>query len=152
MAFRFPFASLLRLRTLLEQHRLSELERSLARLHAMQHSVQEAETWKLRSAQARVEIVTIPARELHFVSEVLAQTDEAIHLFQGRITEEQVRVEELRRSYLTARSQREVVSTLRDNAARAYQLEAARREQAGIDEMYLSRLRSSASSDSNPSE
>ena len=151
MAFHFPFASLLRLRTLLERHRLAELERSLARLHSMQHSVQEAEDWKRRSALSQVEFVTLPARELQFVSEALQQTDAAIHLFQGRIADEEKRVAELRRSYLEARSQREVVSTLRDNAARVYQLEALRREQAAIDEMYLSRLRGSASTDESPS-
>lgn len=142
MAFRFPFASLLRLRTLLERHRLAELERSLARLHGMQHRLEEAAEWKRCSAQAQVEFGTLPARELQFVSDALQQTDEAIHLFQGKLAEEEVRVEQLRRSYLDARSQREVVSTLRDNAARAYQLEALRREQAAIDEMFLTRRRS----------
>ncbi|MDR3764995.1 MAG: flagellar export protein FliJ [Acidobacteriota bacterium] len=152
MAFRFSFASLLRLRTLMERHRLSELEHSLARLHAMQHSVEEAEEWKQRSAEARNGSGTIPARELQFVSNVMAKTDEAIHLFQARIVEEEKRASEMRRNYLDARSQRKVVSTLRDNAARAYQVEMSRREQAAIDEMHLTRLRKSEHDDSAPAE
>lgn len=152
MAFRFPFASVLRLRALLERHRLAELERSLAHLHAMQHCVQEAEDWKQRSARGLAGTGIAPARELQFVTETLARTDEAIHLFQARIDEEKKRSEELRRAYLDARRQREIVSTLRDNAARVYHLEMLRREQAAIDEMYLSRLRRGAAEDPEPCE
>jgi flagellar export protein FliJ len=70
----------------------------------------------------------------------LRQAQAAIRDCERRIAEEECSAEKHRQAYLTARSQRETVSTLRDKAARLYQIETARREQTVIDEWFLSRL------------
>lgn len=140
MSFRFQFEVVLRVRDLLERQALADLERSLARLRFLQHSLDAAETWARTTARERAGATQLPAQELHFVEDALRQARAAMRECERFIVEEEARVQALRAAYLAARSRREIVSILRDNAAHAYQQEMTRREQAQVDEMFLTRF------------
>jgi flagellar export protein FliJ len=140
MAFHFQFETLLHLRTLMEQQALDKLEQCIARLRTWQRSVDDAKRWSTQTARIRARKKLLPACELHRVDEVLRQTQAAVRDYEQRIADETRMAEKLRAEYLTARSQRETVSTLRDQAARMYQIETSRRAQSALDEWFLSRL------------
>jgi flagellar export protein FliJ len=140
MRFHFQLAGLLRVRRLLEREARERLDESLMRIHALEHSLSEAQHWSDETARILASKDLLPACELQFAESVLRQTKEAIRQ-RGRLKEaEEQRATDLRRAYLEARRERKTVSTLRENALRQFQIEQARQEQSALDEMFLGKL------------
>jgi flagellar export protein FliJ len=140
MRFHFQLEGLLRVRRLLEREARERLDESLMRIHALEHSLSEAQHWSDETAQILVSKDLLPACELQFAESVLRQTKEAIRQ-RGCLKEaEEQRAAELRRAYLETRRGRKTVSTLRENALRQFQIEQARRNQSALDEMFLGKL------------
>jgi flagellar export protein FliJ len=140
MRFHFQLDGLLRLRRLLEREARERLDESLMRIHALQHSLSEAQHWSDETSQILAGKDTLPACELQFADSVLRQTKAAIRQRKRTKEVEEERAAELRQAYLVARRERKTVSTLRENALRQFQIEQARREQSALDEMFLGKL------------
>jgi flagellar export protein FliJ len=140
MRFQFPLEVLLHVRLLQERQARERLDRAMAHIRALEHSLAEAQQWSEKTARICSSKKRLPAIEVQFVECVLRQTREAAaHCQQQKLDEEQ-RAAELRADYLLARRERKTVSTLRENALRQFQIEQSRQQQSEMDENFLGKL------------
>ena len=140
MRFQFSLEVLLHVRSLQERQARERLDRTMAHIGALEHSLTEAQQWSEKTARICSAKKRLPAIEVQFIESVLRQTREAVaHCRQQKQDEEQ-RAAELRAAYLLARRERKTVSTLRENALRQFQIEQSRRQQSEMDENFLGKL------------
>jgi flagellar export protein FliJ len=151
MPFEFQLEGLLRVRRLFEQQAQQRLDESMMRLRGLERNLQDAVAWNAKTAGIAASAQSLPAAELIYIDNVMRQVRRAIERLRIELQEEERRAIELRAAYLKARRERRMVSALRDDARRRYELEAERREQDEVDEIFLSNLShahgSAASSD-----
>jgi flagellar export protein FliJ len=140
MAFEFQLEGLLRVRRLFEQQAQQRLDESMMRLRGLERKLQDAIAWSAKTAGIAASAQSLPAAELIYIDNVLRQVRRAIERLRIKLQEEERRAIELRAAYLKARLERRMVSALRDDARRRYELEVERREQDEVDEIFLRNL------------
>ena len=140
MAFEFQLEGLLRVRRLFEQQAQQRLDESMMRLRGLERKLQDAIAWSAKTAGIAASAQSLPAAELIYIDNVLRQVRRAIERLRIKLQEEERRAIELRAAYLKARRERRMVSALRDDARRRYELEVERREQDEVDEIFLRNL------------
>ena len=140
MAFEFQLEGLLRVRRLFEQQAQQRLDESMMRLRGLERNLQDAVAWNAKTAGIAASAQSLPAAELIYIDNVLRQVRRAIERLRIKLQEEERRAIELRAAYLKARLERRMVSALRDDARRRYELEVERREQDEVDEIFLRNL------------
>jgi flagellar export protein FliJ len=140
MRFQFQLEGLLRVRRALEQQLRDRLDEAMMRIHALEHSLAEAQRWSEATARILVGKNYLPACELQFAESVLHQAHKGIRQCQLQKETAEQHAAELRELYLLARRERKTVSTLRENALRQFQIEQGRREQSALDEMFLGKM------------
>jgi flagellar export protein FliJ len=140
MGFHFPLEGLLRVRRLLEEQSERRLQESLMRIGALEHSLDEATRWSQQTARLCAANQRLPAVEAQFIDRILRRTAEAMAACRHQLQSEQERASQLRAAYLRARREREMVSTLREQALERWEREQARRTQAEMDDRYLGKL------------
>ncbi len=141
MAFRFKLDAVLRFREGVEHveetvlyrivSEIAEAETELQRVIASQNSVREQREQELTVKLPAVHLMEIADRELE-----LKHAAEALHLRLQQL--ENQRVKQLA-IYQSAHQDRQVLSELRDQQKKAYELEQRRQEQKMLDDMFLAR-------------
>jgi flagellar biosynthesis chaperone FliJ len=139
MAFRFAFASVLRLRQALERQRALALQRAsldLARAHearaALEHFLDESERADAKSlAGGRM------GAELHFALLQQQQLREQWTRLQEHILKLEALRQQAAEAYRRALRERDVLEALSAREHRTYQIEQARRQQSEMDAAFL---------------
>lgn len=152
MRFQFQLEGLLRVRRSLEQQLRDRLDEAMMHIHALEHSLVEAERWSETTARILAAKNYLPACELQFAESVLHQAHAGIRQCQLQKETAEQHAAELRTAYLLARRERKTVSTLRENALRQFQIEQRRREQSALDEMFLGKMVYSRNADCHDTE
>jgi flagellar export protein FliJ len=152
MRFHFQLEGLLRVRRLLERQARDRLEKTMMRVHALEHSLADAQRWSQSTARIITSKSLLPACELQFAESALRQAQRGILQCQLQKEAAEQQAAELRSAFLLAQRERMTVSTLRENALQQFQIEQARREQSALDEMFLGKLIHSRNADRSGSE
>jgi len=139
MRFEFQLEGVLRVRTLLENQARERLESSISHMHALEQSLHYAHLWREKTEQVLARKAFLPACEFQFVEMALRQASEAIQNCERLKKEAEAETSVLRDRYLSARRDRETLSTLRDRALSEFNMELARREQASLDDIFAGR-------------
>jgi len=141
MAFQFPLEAILRLRRGLERMerlKLESLASEQSRAKRELESITEQSMESRRRLQERMLLETIGS-ELRFEAGRMDTAAAAQRALKIRIVE----LEQLRRMqvqvYTSARQSREALESLRDKKFEVYRQELLRREQQGLDDLFLMR-------------
>jgi flagellar export protein FliJ len=141
MAFHFPLHAVLHFRESLERQQELRLRAANQQVARVRHLIEQldARRQELHSAQAKTLSTGITAVELQF--ELLCETEMLRH--RRELEQQLARLEQLREQqrevFQQARRVRETLEAVRDQHVRRYKKEAARREQRGLDDLFLLR-------------
>jgi flagellar export protein FliJ len=141
MAFHFPLETLLRLRHSLERKERMTLEDLARRIAAVKLAIAELEKERRAALALQTTGLTsgLAASEMHF-AQACEASRESKH---RRLTDHLVELEKLYRRqqsiFLEARQKREILENLRDRQEAEYRREVDRKEQQGVDDLFLMR-------------
>jgi flagellar export protein FliJ len=141
MAFHFPLETLLRLRHSLERKERMALEDLARRIAAVRLAIAEIELERraARALQSGGLTSGLTASEMHFAQ----ACEENRETRQRRLTDQLVELEKQYRRqqavFIEARQKREILENLRDRQETEYRREWDRREQQGVDDLFLMR-------------
>jgi flagellar protein FliJ len=145
MSFQFPLAAVLRYRESLEQREHLALERLQQEIVLVEVRIHDAGENSSKAAQDRTTRLAQGARaaEVQFVYEYLRAIDQQLVALRALLQESKTRWNHQLACYQQARRNREALEKLREKQLDAYNRERAKREQAVIDDVFLSRRRRS---------
>jgi|HubBroStandDraft_4_1064222.scaffolds.fasta_scaffold02830_3 flagellar FliJ protein len=139
MAFHFPLQTVLHFRQSIEHQQELRLGAANQLVARARHLIEQVDVRReeLDSTRARELSAGVTSAELRFAGQCDAEL-----LRQRRMLEPQLaRLEHLRREqreiFQEARRAREMLERVRDRQLRVYQKEVARREQRGLDDLFL---------------
>jgi len=141
VTFRFSLESLLRLRRSIEEREraallaiVEEIARARSDLGAVErHQAEQAKNrWASLNEGAT-------GSDLHLATICENAAEQLRALLAARIEKLRTTEEQRRREWLDARREREILDKVREQQYAAYCIEAARREQAAADDLYLLR-------------
>jgi flagellar export protein FliJ len=141
MAFQFKLESLLHFRQSLEHQQELRLRAANQQVARVRHLVEQldARRQQFHTAQSKNLASGLPAAELQF--ELLCDAELLRH--RGNLEQELARQQQLheqqREIFQQARRARETLEAVRDEQLRLYRKDAARKEQRGLDDMFLLR-------------
>ena len=141
MAFRFPLATLLRLREIAEEREERALGRLLSEMAQVRHSLSDLQTQRINLIQTRERCakLLISSAELQSSYGQVAYVERRQAEVRDHLTKlELLRVEQLRR-YEIAHRDREVLSGMREEQLDTYRREQTRQEQNSMDDNFSSR-------------
>lgn len=139
MAFRFVFASLLRLRQSIERQRTLQLQEANLQVSRARETLAQLERFLSDSADTDSAALTAgrTAADLQFA----AVFRENLHRYREEIQSDIRKLEQVRQqamvAYHQAYREREVLETLRSRQRRDYQQEQLRRQQQELDAAHL---------------
>jgi flagellar export protein FliJ len=143
MPFRFPLASVLKVREDLEHRELLMLERKYSELAAAQSAYWQAQQAltdeRKRQQQELMEGTT--AVQLQTGIEYSTYLEQQRRILELKLLEAQSRLREQQEIYWKARQERDVLQELRKQQFQKYSQEEAKREQSERDELFLIRRR-----------
>ncbi len=141
MPFQFSLAAVLRYRESLEHIEYLTLERLQLAVTALERKIQQNESALLDALENRKSILAkgVPAAELHSVCEFEIALKQHRIALQAQWKEARLKWERQLRAYQAVRRKRETLENLRSQQADRYNREQSKREQATIDDVFLSR-------------
>ncbi len=143
MPFRFPLASVLKVREDLEHRELLMLERKYAELAAAQSAYWQAQQVlseeRNRQQQELTEGTT--GVQLQTGIEYSTYLEQQRRTLELKLLDAQSRLREQQETYWKARQERDVLQELRKQQFQKYSQEEAKREQSERDELFLIRRR-----------
>jgi flagellar export protein FliJ len=145
MAFRFALAAVLKYRENLERREYLALGRVHQEIAQVEAQLRLLEQWCSGAAHAREAETAqgIAAVHLQAAFEQELKLERQRDELQARRQELKVRRQQCLKAYEQACQNREVLEDLRLRQLNAYRLDQAKREQRGIDDLFLSRRRRS---------
>lgn len=141
MPFRFPLATVLRVRESLEKHEERALQKIQLEMARVSHQIEELTARIAKSHDAREKAMAqpIPARDLHtLLWEVQAAGEKKKALHRELQTLEQQRNEQIK-VYQEAHRDRETMTDMSDKQRDVYEQEQARRQQKSLDDIFIAR-------------
>jgi len=141
MPFRFPLQAVLHYRQSLEHQQELRLRTANQQVARVQHLIELADGHRqdLYASQSEELRQGISAAELQFgllyEKELLRQR----HELEQRLAQVQQLREQQREIFRRARQAREILENVRDRQLESYRKEGARREQRGLDDLFLLR-------------
>jgi flagellar export protein FliJ len=143
MSFRFPLAAVLKFRENMEQREYLTLEKIHQEIAAVEAQLQQIEEWRLAAIQQRETDLGVGIASIH----LQADFEQELALEQRRDAL-QVKLQDLKlkrrhhlKAYQVARQKREVLDELRTRQFNTYTKDQAKRQQAMVDDLFLSRRR-----------
>ena len=141
MAFHFPLAAVLRYRESIEQRQYFALEKIQQDIVRVELTIAQIESEVSLASQHRSEELArgMRAASVQSAYEYQKALEQQIEALQALLLELKVKWREQLLSYERARRNRETLGKLREKQLDAYTREQAKREQAVIDDIFLSR-------------
>jgi flagellar FliJ protein len=141
MSFQFPLAAVLRYRESLEQREHLALEKIQQEVSRVELKIRQAEEKFSAAAQNRAAQLAhgVPAIEVQTAYEYLRAVEQQLEALQNLLKEVKMKWRQQLASYELARRNRETLERLREKQFEAYGRQHAKREQAVIDDIFLSR-------------
>ncbi len=145
MPFHFSLAAVLKYRETLERREYLALVGIQHEIMAIEAQLRQVEEWRLAAVQHRETDLAKGVPSVHLQDEfhrelALEQRRDALKL---KLEETKARHSAHWKSYQQARQKREVIEELRKRGLEAYTREQAKRQQAVMDDLFLSRRRRS---------
>jgi flagellar export protein FliJ len=141
MAFHFSMETLLRLRHSLERKERMVLEDLARRIAAVRAEIIELQEERRAALTLQTGALKsgLNASELHFAQACEATRETRLRRLTDQLVEleKQYRLQQV--VFLEARQKREILENLRDRQATEYRREWDRREQQGVDDLFLMR-------------
>jgi flagellar export protein FliJ len=143
MPFHFPLQAIVHLRQSIEHQQELRLRAANLAVSQMQHRIAEAELRQreLREIQSRELGVGLTAAELRFELQCEAELLRYKRELEPQLLRLQRARDQQRDVFQQARRGREMLESVRDHKLREYKLEASRREQRDLDDLFLLRRR-----------
>jgi len=141
MPFRFPLATVLRVRESLEKREERALQRIQLEMARVSHQIEELTARIAKSHDAREQAMAqpIPARDLHtLLWEVQAAGEKKKALRQDLQTLEQQRDQQIK-VYREAHRDRETMTDMSNKQRDVYEQEQARAQQKSLDDIFIAR-------------
>jgi flagellar export protein FliJ len=146
MAFRYPLNLLLRLQQSLEKQEEQRLIALASAVEALRRKIEQLDTAQTERKRAALsgmeESGGSTGSEMHFAAVADQANSEKRSELLLELKSAEERKEEQAQVYREVRRRRETLASLHDHQRRAYDLEAARREQERTDEAFLIRQHS----------
>jgi flagellar FliJ protein len=141
MSFRFPLATVLRYRESLEQREYFALERIQQEVSHVELRIRQVEEELSAAVHNRAAQLAhgVPAAEVQTAYEYSRALEEQDQGLQNLLKEAKMKWRQQLASYELARRNRETLEKLREKQFEAFSKEQAKREQAVIDDLFLSR-------------
>jgi flagellar export protein FliJ len=141
MSFQFPLATVLRYRESIEQREYFALERTQQEIARVEVRIRQVEEDCARAGQNRdAELAKgIRAADVQSAYEFQSALGQQLGALRALLQELRIKWRQQLASYDLARRNRETLEKLRDKQRDAYSREQAKREQAVIDDLFLSR-------------
>jgi flagellar export protein FliJ len=143
MAFRFPLQSVLHLREGLEHQQELRLRAANQKVARVRHQIGhvEQQLHGITSTQAKELGAGTTAAELMFAAQCEAQLHRQLRELERQLAVAQKASDQQREIFQRAKREREKLESVREQQARAYRTEAARREQRNLDDLFLMLMR-----------
>ena len=143
MPFQFPLATVLRYRESIEQREHFALEKLQTEIAGVTGRILQTEEECAKAAQNREATLAqgIRAVELKFEYEYHRALEEQLDALRSLLRELKTKWNHQLVCYQVAQRNRKTLEKLRDNQLETYSRERAKREQATIDDIFLSRRR-----------
>ena len=143
MAFRFALAALLEYRESLEQREYLALEKTQQEIVQTQIALHQCAESRSAATRRREADLCCGVTSVHLQAAYEEETalEERGEKLRAQLRELQVRRQNCLRAYELARRNRELLDELRIQQLDAYRREQAKREQATLDDVFLSRRR-----------
>ncbi|HXY13107.1 MAG TPA: flagellar FliJ family protein [Terriglobales bacterium] len=143
MPFHFPLAAVLKFRESLERREYLALVRIQHEIMAIEAQLRQIEEWRLAAVQRREADLAKGVASVYLQDEfhrefALEQRRDALKV---KLEETKLRHTAHLKSYQEARQKREVIDELRQRGLEAYTRQQAKRQQAVMDDLFLSRRR-----------
>jgi len=141
MPFRFPLATVLRVRESLEKHEERALQKIQLEMARVSHQIEELTVRIAKSHDAREKAMAqpIPARDLHtLLWEVQAAGEKKKALHRELQTLEQQRNEQIK-VYQEAHRDRETMTDMSNKQRDVYEHEQTRAQQKSLDDIFIAR-------------
>jgi flagellar export protein FliJ len=141
MAFDFPLHAVLHLRQSIERHQELRLRAANQQVARVQHGIEEldARRQQLQTSQSTELASGVTAAELRFGLQCEAELDRQRQELDLGLTRAQQLRDQQRALFQQARRARQTLEALREQQLRSYKVEAARREQRDLDDLFLLR-------------
>jgi flagellar export protein FliJ len=142
MSFRFSLAGVLRYRESIEQREYFVLEKHQQEVNRVDQRIREVEADYSTATQNRAAELAqgIRAAELQATYEYQRALEQQLEALRVRLQELKTKWRQQLAAYQLARRNRETLDKLREKQFDLYTREQAKREQAVIDDLFLSRL------------
>lgn len=143
MSFQFPLAAVLRYRESIEQREQLALEKLQSEIAAVTVKLSQIEQECSAAAENRTAKLAqgIRAAELQFAYEYHRALQQQLDAFHKLLQELKHKWNQQLACYQLARRNRKTLEKLRDQQLETYSRERAKREQAVVDDIFLSRRR-----------
>jgi flagellar export protein FliJ len=143
MAFRFALAAVLKCRESLEQREYLALEKTQQEIVQTKVALEQCEERRSAATRRREADLRRGVTSVHLQAAYEEETafEEQGKNLRARLQELRVRWQNCLKAYELARRNREVLDELRIRQLDAYRREQAKREQASLDDVFLSRRR-----------
>ena len=141
MPFRFPLATVLRVRESLEKREERALQKIQLEMARVSHQIEELTARIAKSHHAREQAMAqpIPARDLHaLLWEVQAAGEKKKALYHDLQTLEQQRDQQIK-VYREAHRDRETMTDMSNKQRDVYEQEQARAQQKSLDDIFIAR-------------
>ena len=141
MAFHFPLETLLRLRHSLERKERMTLEDLARRIATVKLAIAEIEQERRAALALQASGLTsgLAASEMHFAQACEASRESKHRRLRDHLVELEKLYRRQQSVYLEARQKREILENLRDRQEAEYRRDRDRREQQGVDDLFLMR-------------
>ncbi len=141
MAFRFALQSVLHLREGLEHQQELRLRAANQKAAKVRHQIAHAgqQLRGLASVQAQELRAGTTAAELRFAAQCEAQVHRQLRELERQLAVAQRACDQQREIFQQAKRERQKLESVRDQQARSYRKQAARREQRNLDDLFLMR-------------
>ena len=141
MPFRFPLETLLRFRRSVERQHELLLQEANLHVNLVQHRIEQVHHSMIDLAAREIMELEkgMGAAELHFDAACRSILLQHEHELRKELKAVEERRDACLQGYRHAHQERDVIDTLRDHHLEAYRREESRREQRGLDEMFLLR-------------
>jgi len=141
MAFHFPLAAVLKFRESLERREYLALVRIQHEIMAIEAQLRQIEEWRLKAVEQREADLAKGVPSIYLQEEfrrevVLEQRRDAV---KTKLEQTRALHSAHLKTYQEARRKREVIDELRKRGFEAYTREQAKRQQAVMDDLFLSR-------------
>ena len=141
MPFRFPLATVLRVRESLEKNEERALQKIQLEMARVSHQIEELTAKIAKSHETREQAMAqpIPARDLHtLLWEVKAATEKKKALHHDLQILEQQRDEQIK-AYQDAHRDRETMTDMSNKQRDVYEQEQTRAQQKSLDDIFIAR-------------